>query len=98
MSEVLAEVLGGAHIPLGAYIVYRCVMALRSIKDASARFAVELVLGICAALIALRLTDYTMPLEGDARFAVWRALVSLTMLSFLPLINALARSDRRSAS
>ncbi|WP_427030888.1 hypothetical protein [Halomonas sp. H2] len=95
MIASLSSLLAIAHIPIGVYIVYRCISALRTTHDSQSRFAIECVLGIAAAVIALRLTDYTIPLEGEARYVTWRAMVSLTMLSFLPLINALARSDRR---
>ncbi|KJZ10445.1 hypothetical protein TW86_14215 [Halomonas sp. S2151] len=95
MSQLVSDLLAAAHVPIGMYIVYRCIVALRVTHDGQSRFAIECVLGIAAAVIALRLTDYTIPLEGEARYVTWRALVSLAMLSFLPLINALARSDRR---
>ncbi|MDN6321069.1 MAG: hypothetical protein L0J73_00105 [Halomonas sp.] len=95
MIQLLSDLLAIAHVPIGIYIVYRCIAALRTTHDKQSRFAIECVLGIAAAVIALRLTDYTIPLEGEARYVTWRAMVSLTMLSFLPLINALARSDRR---
>jgi hypothetical protein len=95
MVELLSDVLAIAHVPIGFYIVYRCISALRTTHDAQSRFAIECVLGIAAAVIALRLTDYTIPLEGEARYVTWRVMLSLTMLSFIPLINALARSDRR---
>ncbi|WP_237673513.1 hypothetical protein [Vreelandella profundi] len=95
MIQFLSDALAFAHVPIGIYIVYRCLVALRSTRDTQARFAIECVLGIAAAVIALRLTDYTIPLEGEARYVTWRAMLSLTMLSFLPLINALARSGRR---
>jgi|GEM_PF-6891371 len=95
MIQLFSDVLAIAHVPIGIYIVHRCISALRVTHDSQARFAIECVLGIAAGVIALRLTDYTIPLEGETRYVTWRAMVSLTMLSFLPLINALARSDRR---
>lgn len=93
--NTISELLALAHLPIGAYIVYRCLVALRVTHDKQARFGLECVLAMAAAVIALRLTDYTTPLEGDVRDITWRTAVSLVMLSFLPLINALARSDRR---
>lgn len=95
MITILADVLALAHIPVGAYLVYRCFKALRSVTDKDVRFAIECVLALSAGVIAVRLTDYTAPLDGDARLATWRTVVTLTMLAFVPLINALARVSRR---
>ncbi|WP_252109069.1 MULTISPECIES: hypothetical protein [unclassified Halomonas] len=95
MIHWVSDLLAIAHVPIGIYIVYRCISALRTTRNSQSRFAIECVLGIAAAVIALRLTDYTMPLEVETRYVTWRVLVSLAMLSFIPLINALARSDRR---
>lgn len=95
MVALLADGLALAHIPVGAYLVFRCLKALRTVTDRDVRFAIECVLALSAGVIAIRITDYTAPLNGDARYATWRTVVTLAMLAFVPLINALARTGRR---
>lgn len=95
MIGFLSELLAVAHVPIAMLIIWRCIIALRVCTEKDARFALECVLTVGVVLIALRLSDYAIPLEGDARYLSWRTVVSLIMLSFLPLINAQARSARQ---
>ncbi len=93
MAGILLELTALSHVPIGAYLVYRCVNALRMLENRNARFGLECVMTVSTIVLALRLSDYTVPISADVRAVTSQVVMALVMLAFLPLVDALARSD-----
>lgn len=94
MSSFVADFLAWINVAVAIGIVLKCLSALRYINDRNTKLGIDIVLGVAAGLIALRLLDQSVPLEGDAKTISWRSYLTLMLIAFWPLINALVRRDR----
>lgn len=94
MSSFFADFLAWLNVGVAIAIVLKCLSALRYVNDRNTKLGIDIVLGVAAGLIALRLLDQSVPLEGDAKTISWRSYLTLMLIAFWPLINALVRRDR----
>nr|WP_299241421.1 hypothetical protein [uncultured Halomonas sp.] len=93
---MILAILSFLQIPIGVYVLYRTVIALRVTHDRQVRFGLDCMLMVTIAVMVARLTAYS-PVEmgRDTEIAVTHGLIAVALLSFTPMINVLVRLGRQ---